>query len=182
MKSKNFVYLIFCCSLLIFGCTTEFPGSADFAADNLASSSARVVGAMQVDGIGYFDAADECDSGGQGATFAVSMTGDLEGCLFVFVDEYKCNSSGAYYEKGRELFIGTYNGETGSFWTTYVFTAKYEGCAEDGSYLGLEIFGRCQHPIVEGSGEGVFTGVSGRLDMKDDIEEGNYPYRGHFKF
>jgi hypothetical protein len=48
--------------------------------------------------------------------------------------------------------------------------------------LGAEIFGRCQHPIVNGSGEGVFSGVTGRLDMKDDIEAGNYPYRGHLKF
>lgn len=182
MKNKIFAYLIVCCGLLLFGCGTEFPASADFAEDNLVSSSARVVGATQVDGIGFFAEASECDSENQGATFAVRMTGDLEGCLYVFVEEYKCNSSGAYYEKGRELFIGTYNGELGSFETTYVFTAKYEGCAEDGSYLGLEIFGRCQHPIVEGSGDGVFSGVSGRLDMKDDIEAGNYPYRGHFKF
>lgn len=182
MKSKKFVYLIFCCSLLIFGCTTEFPGTADFAKDKLTSSAKTLNGATQVDGIGYFDEADECDSGGQGATFAVSMTGDLEGCLYVFVEEYKCNSSGAYYEKGRELFVGTYNGKFGTFETTYVFTAKYEGCAEDGSYLGLEIFGRCQHPIVQGSGTEAFEGVSGRLDMKDDIEAGNYPYRGHFKF
>ncbi|WP_139352792.1 hypothetical protein [Algoriphagus sp. A40] len=166
----------------MFGCGTEFPASADFAEDRLSSSSKKVNGATQVDGIGYFDAADDCGSGSQGATFAVSMTGDLEGCLFVFVEEFKCNSSGAYYEKGSELFVGTYKGEFGTFRTTYVFTAKYEGCAEDGSYLGLEIFGRCQHPIVKGSGDGVFTGVSGRLDMKDDIEEANYPYRGHLKF
>lgn len=182
MKNRNFVYLIFCCSLLIFGCSTEFPVSADFAEDNLASSSLRVSGATQVSGIGFFDAADECDFESQGATYGITMTGDLEGCLYVFIDIYRCTPSGVYLEEGRELFIGTYNGETGSFWTTYKFEAKYEGCAEDGSYLGLEILGRCQHPIVEGSGEGVFTGVSGRLDMKDDIDEGNYPYRGHFKF
>jgi hypothetical protein len=70
----------------------------------------------------------------------------------------------------------------GSFWTNYTFEAKYEGCAENGSYVGAEIKGRCQHPIVKGSGTGVFAGVTGRLDMKDDIEAGNYPYRGHFKF
>ena len=46
----------------------------------------------------------------------------------------------------------------------------------------LEIFGRCQHPIVAGSGTGVFEGVTGRLDFKDDIAAGNFPYRGHFKF
>ena len=83
--------------------------------------------------------------------------------------------------KGREHFIGTYMGEQGEFWTTYRFEAKYEGCNEDGSYQGLEILGRCQHPLADGSGIGVFEGATGRLDMKDDIENGNYPYRGHFK-
>jgi hypothetical protein len=62
-----------------------------------------------------------------------------------------------------------------SFQTTYKFEAKYEGCAADGAYISAELKGRCQHPIVEGSGTGVFEGVTGRLDMKDDIEAGNYP-------
>ncbi len=139
-------------------------------------------GAVQISGISYYDATDACNSAAQGATYALNMTGDLEGCWYIFVDEYDCSPSGTYREIGRELFIGTYMGETGSFWTTYKFEAKYEGCAEDGSYIGAEIFGRCQHPIVDGSGEGVFEGVSGRLDMKDDIDAGNYPYRGHFRF
>lgn len=181
MKNSKIVCLILCFGLIVSGCT-EVPVLSELAPDGLASSSLKVKGATQVDGIGFFAEANECDSESQEATFAVRMTGDLEGCLFIFVDEYKCNSSGAYFERGRELFVGYYNGEFGTFETTYVFTAKYEGCAEDGSYLGLEIFGRCQHPIVQGSGTEAFEGVSGRLDLKDDIEAGNYPYRGHFKF
>jgi hypothetical protein len=43
---------------------------------------------------------------------------------------------------------------------TYKFEAKYEGCAPDGSYLGAEILGRCQHPVVNSSGEGVFESVN----------------------
>jgi hypothetical protein len=27
----------------------------------------------------------------------------------------------------------------------------------------------------------VFEGVTGRLDMQDDIETGSFPYRGHFR-
>ncbi|HEX7846813.1 MAG TPA: hypothetical protein VF476_13510 [Chitinophagaceae bacterium] len=146
------------------------------------TSANRSSGATQISGLGFWDAADGCNSGAQGADFALTMTGDLEGCLYVFVDEFECSPSGTYSEIGREKFVGTYNGEAGEFWTTYRFEAKYEGCAENGSYLGLEIFGRCQHPIVEGSGKGVFDGVKGRLDLKDDIEAGNYPYRGHFRF
>ena len=48
--------------------------------------------------------------------------------------------------------------------------------------LVLEILGRCQHPIVAGTGTGVFEGVTGRLDFKDVVEIPNYSYRGHFKF
>ncbi|CAN5746814.1 hypothetical protein BH10BAC3_BH10BAC3_09260 [soil metagenome] len=139
-------------------------------------------GATQISGIGFFDAADACNSASQGATFSVTMTGDLVGCLYTYVDGYECSPSGTYREVGREYFVGTFNGASGSFWTTYKFEAKYEGCAANGSYLGAEIKGRCQHPIVEGSGEGVFAGVTGRLDFKDDIAAGNFPYKGHLGF
>ncbi|MDO9374663.1 MAG: hypothetical protein Q7T76_09605 [Ferruginibacter sp.] len=142
----------------------------------------RTVGATQIAGVSYYDANDECNSAGQGATYALNMTGDLTGCWYIFIDKFDCTPGGAYMELGRELFVGTYKGESGSFWTTYRFEARYEGCAADGSYLGAEIVGRCQHPIIEGSGEGVFKGVKGRLDMKDDIAAGNYPYRGHLRF
>ena len=79
---------------------------------------------------------------------------------------------------GTETFVGLYNGAPGTFKTTYLFTATYTDCAN----LVGEIVGRCQHPIVAGSGEGVFEGVTGRFDFKDDIESGNFPYRGHFRW
>lgn len=144
--------------------------------------SKKTSGAIQISGVGFFAEPGECNSESQGATYAVKMTGDLEGCLYVFVDEFDCSPSGTYREEGREYFVGTYNGAFGSFWTGYKFEAKYEGCAENGAPLGAEIFGRCQHPIVKGSGDGVFEGVTGRLDFKDDVEAGNFPYRGHLKF
>jgi hypothetical protein len=75
---------------------------------------------------------------------------------------------------GRELFVGA----DGTFETTYRFEAKYE----DPANLIGEIFGRCQHKIVAGSGTGAFDGVRGRIDFKDDIEAGNFPYRGSLQF
>jgi hypothetical protein len=102
------------------------------------------------------------------------MTGDLEGCLYVFVETAEYTSSGTYVEAGTELFVGA----DGSFETDYKFEAKYEDPA---NLLG-EIFGRCQHKIVEGSGTGVFDGVGGRIDFKDDIEAGDFPYRGSLQF
>jgi hypothetical protein len=182
MNIKTFVGLIFCLGLIIFGCKKNYRVSEELTVSEQESVAAKAAGATQISGVGFFDATDECNSAGQGAAYALNLTGDLEGCHYFFVDEFECSPSGTYREVGREYFVGTYKGESGSFWTTYKFEAKYEGCAEDGSYLGAEILGRCQHPIVEGSGTGVFEGVTGRLNFKDDIEAGNYPYTGHFRF
>ena len=46
---------------------------------------------------------------------------------------------------------------------------------------GSELHGRCQHPLVEGSGTGGFAGATGRLDFKDEVATGLYFYRGHIK-
>jgi hypothetical protein len=144
-----------------------------------APSSALAAGATQIEGIGFFADPGECtDLEGTGSTFALLMTGDLQGCHYVFVETAECSPSGTYRETGHEIFVGLYNGESGTFLTTYGFEAKYQDCPN----LVGEIFGRCQHPILKTSGEGVFAGVTGRLDFKDDIEEGNFPYRGHLRY
>ena len=44
---------------------------------------------------------------------------------------------------------------------------------------GSEVHGRCQHPIVAGSGTGGFAGATGRADFKDDVVTGEFLYRGH---
>ena len=80
--------------------------------------------------------------------------------------------------EGIETFVGEYEGMDGTFNTTYLFTAKYVDCAT----LAEEIWGRCQHPIITGSGTGDFSGVTGRFDIKDDVEAGNLPYKGHLRF
>jgi hypothetical protein len=183
MKHKTFICLNFFLALILCACSKDnSPGSQKETQPEEQTTANNGNGATQISGVGFFDATDECNSAGQGAAYALTLTGDLQGCHYFFVDEFECSPSGTYREQGRELFVGTYNGQPGTFWTTYRFEAKYEGCAENGSPLGLEIFGRCQHPIVEGSGTGVFEGVTGRLDFKDDIEAGNYPYRGHLKW
>ena len=142
-------------------------------------SPALAGGATQISGIGYSDPTGECNGPeGQGSDFAMIMTGDLEGCLYVFVESAVNSPSGTYRETGRETFVSSDNEGADTFKTTYRFEAKYEDVA---NLLG-EIFGRCQHPIVAGSGTGVFAGVSGRLDFKDDIPAGNFPYRGHLRY
>jgi hypothetical protein len=142
-------------------------------------TATRVEGATQISGIGFFDTGGVCtDPEGLGASYALTMTGDFSGCHYVFVETSRCSPGGAYFETGTETFVGSYDGQDGTFETNYVFTGTYVDCP---NLLG-EIAGRCQHPIAAGSGTGVFHGVSGRFDMKDDVEVGNFPYRGHLLF
>jgi hypothetical protein len=190
MNNKTFIRMVFCLAIIIFGCSkdnTMFPDltqsnqeAALNKAKGLASKNAVVT--PQISGVAFLATTGECEPLIEGSPYAIRMTGDLEGCLYVFIDDFECSPSGTYREEGREYFVGTYNGNTGTFRTTYKFEGKYEGCAANGAALGAEIFGRCQHPIVNGSGEGAFEGVTGRIDFKDDIEAGNFPYRGHLQF
>ena len=149
-----------------------------------ARSPAHAGGATQISGIGvYADEATCDDPKGAGADYALILDGDLEGCLYTFVKTAKSSPSGTYRETGRELFVGSIRGGTrsGTFKLTYRFEAKYEDLDDPAT----EIFGRCQHPIVRGSGTGVFEGVTGRLDFKDVIEAGEapyFPYRGHLRW
>ncbi len=147
-------------------------------------NQANAAGATQISGLGVFDDSGSCsDAEGAGSDFATILTGDLTGCQYVFVESSVCSPSGTYREVGREIYVveGP-NGEVGTFETTYYFSSKFEECVDGQFPGGAEIFGRCQHPITKGSGTGDFAGVSGRLDFKDDIEAGNFPYRGHLKY
>ena len=147
-----------------------------------APSPEHAGGATQISGVAFFDAADTCDSESVGADYALLMHGALEGCLYTFVDDENSQSppqsspSGTYRETGTEFFVASDGVST--FETTYRFEAKYE----DVDALSGEIFGRCQHPIVEGSGTGIFLGVSGQLFFKDEVESGTFLYRGHLRY
>jgi hypothetical protein len=182
MNNKIFTYLIFCLLLIILSCNKDDAVSEKLTQSEQGSVSRKSSGAQQISGVAFLAATGECEPLIEGAAFVIKMTGDFKGCLYAFVDDFECSPSGTYREEGREYFVGTYKGKSGTFWTGYKFEGKYEGCAENGAALGAEIFGRCQHPIVEGSGTGVFEGVAGRLDFKDDIEARNFPYRGHLQF
>src|ERR687889_302179 len=82
-----------------------------------APSPALAEGATQISGVAVLDEADECDSGSVGADFALIMDGDLEGCLYTFVDHETAQSSpsGTYRETGTETFVGSYLGKSGTF-------------------------------------------------------------------
>ncbi len=81
------------------------------------------------------------------------------------------NPSGTHQETGTELFVGCLNGTTcGKFTTTYTFTGKFTSSFE-------EIHGRCQHAITGITGG--FTGMSGVILFKDDVDTGIAYYRGN---
>ena len=146
-----------------------------------APSPALAEGATQISGVAFFDDTGECDDPeGAGANFALDMDRDLEGCLYTFVKTAESSPSGTYRETGTETFVDSEEDGTvvGTFETTYRFEAKYEDVTDPAT----EIFGRCQHPIVEGSGTGIYEGVSGQLFFKDDVESGTFLYRGHLRF
>jgi len=159
---------------------TAFTMMALISAVFAGPSPTRTEGAKQISGVGFFAGDGECNhSEGEGSSYKLTLTGSLTGCHYVFIETSRCLANGAYYESGTETFVGFYNGQPGTFKTTYVFTAKYLDCE---SFTG-EIAGRCEHPFENGSGTGVFAGIKeARLDMRDDVKEGNFPYRGHLLF
>lgn len=103
------------------------------------------------------------------------MSGSLDGCLYTKIITSKKTPSGIYLESGEEVFVGSLDGgPVGTFTTTYKFQSKFDVST------GVEVFGRCHHPIVEGSGTGGLEGATGRLDFKDIIGKPvTYVYRGH---
>ena len=158
------------------------------AAPAQAAGPAKVAGPAkaaggQVDGSASFDVV-ACPGPPPGFEAFIDypgllMTGDLKGCLYTNVEQMNRNPAeedGVYIERGQEVFVGSLNGgPTGTFTTTYRFQGKYAD--------GVELFGRCQHPIVDGSGTEGFEGATGRLDFKDIIigDTVTYVYRGHIR-
>jgi len=136
----------------------------------------------QISGVGTYDGTSAEPGACPTTTFSlftIKMEGSLEGCWYTPEFEVVQETpSGIYQERGAEKFVGCLNSVSGlvgcgSFETTYKFTAKF---GPDG-----EIHGRCQHPIVAGSGTGVFEGATGRVDFKDDVVNECFNYRGHIK-
>ena len=139
----------------------------------------------QISGVAVLDTTGACPPPPVGyedfTDFTQVMTGDLDGCWYTNIETTKDNGapSGVYIESGKEIFVGSLNGgPDGTFSTTYKFESKWDPDVSTGS----EVHGRCQHPIVAGSGTGGFEGVTGRLDFKDEVTTGQFFYRGHISF
>ena len=142
----------------------------------------HATGTLRISGSGYYDDAAGTECGVPPAEFSsypgLVLSGDLVGCLFTDVQGAKFHEapSGIYIETGRELVVASLNGAPeASFETTYRFESKWDPDAAS----GVEVMGRCQHPLTAGSGTDVFMGATGRLDFKDEVSTGLFYYRGH---
>ena len=128
------------------------------ASGNIASATGD--GSTRISGNSVYS-----DCGATGSDFALLMTGDLEGCLSIFVQGFTCrevNGFAHYTERGREAFVGKWRGKNGRFTTHYTVDAAYaEGFCQSLDF-SLELSGSCTHHIDGKYGafadrEGVFT-------------------------
>ena len=155
-------------------------GHTELAADPASSAlSALRVNNIQISGTAVYDGST-CPAPPSGyedfdSYPGLLLSGSLQGCWYTKVETSRTTPSGVYLESGREVFVGSLNGgDSGVFATTYKFESKFSG--------STEIFGRCQHPLVAGSGTGGFAGATGRVDIKDIVADPSnvyYVYRGH---
>jgi len=147
----------------------------------VALSAPASAATNQISGVAVFDTEGVCLPAPAGyEDFTQVMTGSLAGCWYTNIETQKDNGapSGVYIESGKEIFVGTLNGgPKGTFTTTYQFESKWDPDVSTGS----EVHGRCQHPIVAGSGTGGFEGATGRVDFKDQVTTGEFFYRGHIE-
>lgn len=146
----------------------------------MAVQAAAGGGAIVVRGDQLIAGAENCPNADAGTYL---MRGDLVGCWYTDTfNPVSENPGGGFRASGTEHFVGCIdtngNGTCGAgepygrFDTTFTFTAKFAS-------TGDEIHGRCQHPIV--SGTGGFAGASGVLSFKDIPSEGRFPYHGNIQ-
>ena len=110
------------------------------------------------------------DCGIDGSDVALRMTGDLRGCLSIFVQGYTCkerNGFDHYTERGREVYVGAWRGKQGRFATTYTINAAYASGFCQSFDFSLQLSGSCTHKITGRSG--VFAGAEGVFTMFDVV-------------
>lgn len=111
---------------------------------------------------------DSC--GLEGSDFAILLTGDLEGCLSIFIEGYRCKELedyDLYLENGREVFVGTFHGKSGRFRTTYTIDAAYAKGFCQSFDPSLQVGGGCDHEINGGSR--IFRDAEGLIKFIDVV-------------
>lgn len=143
-------------------------GSAALASGDQAGGSAAMAGdkkSVFVSGNSTYS-----DCGLPRSDYALSLTGDLKGCLSGFIQGRKCKELkdyDLYFEEGREVFRGKLHGKQGRFTTTYTFEGAYARGFCQSFDPALELGGGCNHPIKGTSG--VFADAEGLIKFIDVI-------------
>lgn len=150
------------------------------AAAIVTSATPAAAGATRVSGDQIPVApGDPCIAGDPSSLGTYRMDGSLVGCWYTDELTVREHPSGTVQSTGREHFVGcldraedgTCTGDpSGTLYFEFQFSGKYD------LVTFAEIRGRCQHPIV--SGTGGFAGASGVLTFKDDVSTGIAPYSG----
>ena len=149
-----------------------FLGLFVFISTASASGNSR-----RITAVNYLDPGEQCgeeiyNAAGEEPALRTLMEGDLDGCLYVFPETFSCSPNGVYVEDGMEIYVGSgAPGDDGTFETTYRFVANFDSEEECNTFTN-QIQGRCQHPIVAGSGTGDYEGVTGKFQLTDNVEEG----------
>ncbi len=158
-----------------------------FAFFALASSVSAEGVSRRITAVNYLDPGDQCgeeiyNAAGEEPALRTLMKGDLQGCLYVFPQASSCSANGVYVEDGMEIYVGSgAPGDDGTFETTYRFVANFAN-EDDCNAFNNQIRGRCQHPIVAGSGTGDYKGVTGKFQLTDNVEEGTADLVGLLHF
>ena len=146
----------------------------------LVGAPANAAGAAQV--AGNQTPVESCD--GDSSTLGTYvMDGSLIGCWFAdSFDNVREHASGTLQITGTEHFEGCLDlgGDgmcSGDPEGTLSFSFQFSGKFDLVTFA--EIRGRCQHPIV--SGTGGFATASGVITFKDDVTTGIAPYRGNIR-
>jgi hypothetical protein len=162
-RSARVLIVIALASMMLAG------GSTTLAGGEQAGGSAVVAGGDKKP-VFVSGNSTASDCGLPGSDWAISLTGDLEGCWSSFVQDHKCielEDYDFYFEKGREVFVGELKGKQGRFRTTYTLEAAYaKGLCQSGDFT-LEVGGGCRHTIHGVSG--VFGDAEGLIKFIDVI-------------
>ena len=120
----------------------------------------------------------ECGAA-KSATAGSALTGSLEGCLAIFVQNFNCRPMNGFdfsVELGREEFEGTLEGKAIKFNTQYEFTAIWPAGSCPEPAVEAEVAGGCEHHV---SGDGI-QGVIRFYDVIPIVGKGatNFFYEG----